>query len=294
MSDIQAASLPHVTEPTVVRHPAGLTGDSLKDSLDFWLRSGRDPHEQPPITQGPQATPGPERDDQSPWALLLPGSVDVLSVALDLGAEANRPVFIPGPQGGGHASPAMVVVAGPLDEASAKIRKLKAQDADVRWDGRWPGHDRHGDALIHLIVSAQFSDPSIRIKLAEAAICDLMDETLGSYPSFLLMRDAQGRTAVMRALELQRVEVATSLLSTATQAQAQAIDHQGRSALHTLAAHPLTPRECLPLVRTLVAHGASWDAPDVQGVTAAQLLDKETLDSDRDAWRNLVLRTSQR
>lgn len=292
MADVKAVPVSPLSEPPLVRHPAGLSGEALKEALNFWLRSGRDPHQEPPQSLMPQMTPAAAAagGDQSPWALLLAGSVDTLAVALDLGAEAGRPVFVAGPHGGGAVPASMVVVNGPLDEAAAKIRLLKAQDLYMHWDGRWPGHERNGDAFIHLIVSAQFADPSIRPKLAEAAIRDLIDETLGSQPNLILMRDAMGRTALQRTIEEQRLEVAASLLTTATQAQAQARDHQGRSALHTLAEHPLSPRECVPLVRILVAHGATWDGADAQGMTPAQLLEQNAPSSEIDAWRNLIQR----
>jgi hypothetical protein len=260
-------------------------------ALEAWLRSGCDPHLAPESDEN-----APSGDDQTPWALVLPTTADLLGLALDRGAEAHRPVFVSGPEGGGHVPPVMAVLAGPLDEAAMKIRKLKEQDEEIVWAKRWPGHDRFYDAAIHLIVTAQFADPSIKQKLAETAILGLIDETLANQngPLLILMRDHEGRTALQRALELQRLEVAETLLRGATQAQAQALDHHGRSALHTLAEHPTSPRECLPLVRTLMSHGAAWDLPDAEGVTPAQLLERAGKPEERDAWNQLVQRTSLR
>lgn len=289
MPEAQAIATP-AAPLTSVPHPATLPpGEGRLAAIDYWLRSGRDPHQ-----PAPHAHEG--EDDESTWALVLPTTADLLGVALDLGAEANRPVFVSGPQGGGWVPPSLMVLAGPLEEAAAKIRKLKAQDMGLEWEwhARWPGRDRFGDAAIHLIVSAQFSDASVKPKLAEAAIRDLIDETIANQAGLILMRDSQGRTALHRALELQRLEVAAVLLQGATQAQAQALDHRGRSPLHVLAENPGAPRDYLPLVRQLVSHGTLWDAPDNEGVTAAQRLDASVGEVERDAWRNLVQRTSTR
>lgn len=275
--------------PASIVHPALVSGDDRLHALEVWLRSGRDPHLAP-------SEPDSNQNDLSPWALVLPTTSDLVGLALDRGAEAHRPVFVRGPHGGGHVPPVLVVLTGPLDEAAVKIRKLKEQDEEIVWDRRWPGHDRFGDAAIHLIVTAQFADTTIKQKLAETAIVALIDETRASQHGALLilMRDQMGRTALQRALELQRYEVAENLLLGAPQAQVQALDHQGRSALHTLAEHPASPRECMALVRTLVSHGASWEQPDAEGVTPATLLARHVRAEERDAWHALVQRTSSR
>lgn len=276
MSTVLSAPLSSAQVP----HPATVGPDDRVQAIETWLRAGRDPHQ--PFEEGT-----PSLEDQTPWGLLLPLDADLLGLALDWGAEPQHLVRV----NGELVPPHLVVLAGPLEEAAAKIRKLKAQMPIEHWDGRWPGAEQQGDAVIHLVTTARFSDPTVKPKLAEKAIQDLLEETVANNTHLILMRDGQGQTALHRALAMQRYEVATTLLQWGPQVQAQARDHHGRSPLHLLAESPGSPREALGVIRALLGHGVRWDAVDDHGVTAAQLVVRQAGDQERDAWLALIQRT---
>lgn len=275
--------LPQLPLPTSTVHPAVTEPDNRAQAIEAWLRAGRDPHQAPTEARDPL-------DDQTPWGLLLPMQASLLNLALDLGAEPQRPVRV----NGGWVLPHMVILAGPLEESAAKIRKLKVQVPSWRWDERWPGATQQGDAVIHLVTTARFSDSTVKPKLAEKAIQDLLEETVGNDTNLILMRDAKGQTGLHRALAMQRYEVAATLLQWGPQVQALARDHQGRSPLHLLAENPGNPREALGVIRTLLSHGIQWDTPDDSGLTPAQIIVRHAGEQERDAWLTVIQRTGAR
>jgi len=293
---VSAATSLAVAEPTpgsvLPPHPGSLpVGADRQAAISQWLTQGFDPHTQP---DGQRLEPGQAFDaaDQSPWALvLLEGTSAHLGEALAAGAELGRPVGI---GAGGWVHPTLAILSGPLEEAGLKLRQLKAAAAGpITLTGRWPSGVRRGDALIHLLVTASFSDQvDLKPALAEKYIVDLIEDIMGTRPDIALMRDRGGAIPLHRALAMGRYEVAQRLLQVAPRAQAAAKDHQGNGAFHALVQGGWNPA-FQGVARTLGSHGASWHLANARGVSALdEALNHVEDNNEAVMWRNLAQRTS--
>lgn len=270
---------------------------------------GWDPHLTP---QGKRVSLQPDANqewtasgfDRSVWSVVLTeglgGAIEVVTPGLQhvlkAGVEIHHPIAV---KGGGSISPTLAVLAGPLEEASIKLRQLKSV-GPVLPAGRWPtaSDGKLGDAAIHRLVTAQPSpSQEWRLTLVEGMIKDLFDDVLGTGPgmaSAVLLRDGEGAIALHRALALGRYEVASNLLHVAPTAQAHALDHRGNGAFHALvsAGWPAQPAPMLKLARELAQHGARWHDPNEAGLSAADLAQQRAKsDEERLAWRGLAQRS---